>query len=234
MILNKKPKGVKIIEGFPGFGLIGTIVSEFLLDHLETEEIGFIEMDEVPAMIAVHEGEVIKPISLHYNKQYNLVIVHAINPGKEIEWKIADALLKLAKELSAKQLICLEGVGTPNSSERVFHLGRNMTSTALKKVAKFSEPLREGVIVGVTVALLAKQTKLPLLALFAEAQGSGPDSNAAAEIIFALDNFVGFDLDTEPLHVQAKMFEGKLKGIVKNHDKAKKIHDKKKVLSYVG
>ena len=171
LILNKKPKGVQIIEGFPGFGLIGTIVSEFLLDHLETEIIGYIEMDEVPAMVAVHDGNIIQPISLHYNKKYNLVLVHAINPGKDLEWKLADVLLDLAKQLSAKQLICLEGVGTPNSDARVFYLGRNMSSVSTKKVKKYCEPLQEGVIVGVTGALLAKQSKVPLLALFAEAQG---------------------------------------------------------------
>lgn len=234
LVLNKKPKGVRIIEGFPGFGLIGTIVSEFLLDHLETEQIGYIEMDEVPAMIAVHEGNIIQPVSLHYNKKYNLVLIHAINPGKNLEWKLADTILEIAKQLTAKEIICLEGVGTPNSSERVFYTSRNMPTKALANLKKVCVPLQEGVIVGVTGALLAKETKIPLLALFAEAQGTGPDSNAAAEIITALDGFVGFKLDPEPLHDQAKQFEGKLKDIVKKHDKAKKIHGKKSVLSYVG
>lgn len=234
LILNKKPKGVRIIEGFPGFGLIGTIVSEFLLDHLETEEIGYIEMDEVPAMIAIHNGEIIPPISLHYNKKYNLLLVHAINPGKNLEWKLADVILDLAKQLSAKEIICLEGVGAPNSKERVFYLGQNISAKALKTLKKLCEPLQEGVIVGVTGALLTKRTNVPLLALFAEAQSNGPDSNAAAEIITALDAFMGFSLDPEPLHEQAQVFEGKLKGIVKNHDKARKIHEKKSVLSYVG
>ncbi|MAG60695.1 hypothetical protein CL619_02805, partial [archaeon] len=211
LILNKKPKGVRIIEGFPGFGLIGTIVSEFLLDHLETEQVGFIEMDEVPAMIAIHNSKVIQPISLHYNKKYNLLLVHAINPGKGLEWKLADALLDLAKQLSAKEMICLEGVGAPNSKERVFYLAQNVSANRLKVLKKTCEPLQEGVIVGVTGALLTKRTNIPLLALFAEAQGNGPDSNAAAEIITALDAFVGFSLDPEPLHQKAKLFEGKLK-----------------------
>ena len=82
LVLTKKPKNVTIIEGFPGFGLIGTIAIEFLMDHLETEKIGIIEMDEVPAMIAIHQNKVIEPVSLHYNKEHNMVLVHAINIGK--------------------------------------------------------------------------------------------------------------------------------------------------------
>ena len=38
--LKKKPKNPTIIEGFPGFGLVGTIASEFLMSHLDCEQIG--------------------------------------------------------------------------------------------------------------------------------------------------------------------------------------------------
>ena len=64
LVLTKKPKNVTIIEGFPGFGLIGTIATEFLLEHLDTEKIGIVEMDEIPAMIAIHQNKVVEPISI--------------------------------------------------------------------------------------------------------------------------------------------------------------------------
>ena len=38
--LSKKPKNCTLIEGFPGFGLVGTIATEYLLEHLQTEKIG--------------------------------------------------------------------------------------------------------------------------------------------------------------------------------------------------
>jgi predicted ATP-grasp superfamily ATP-dependent carboligase len=160
--------------------------------------------------------------------------VHAINPGKGLEWKLAEIILDLAKQLSAKEIICLEGVGSPNSKERVFFHGRNMSKRSTKILESCCEPLKEGVIVGVTGAILAKRSKIAILSLFAEAQGNGPDSNAAAGIIKSLDKYVGFNLDPAPLHEQAKIFEGKLKDVVKKHDKARKIQDKKSVLSYVG
>ena len=31
--LFKKPKGVRILQGFPGMGLIGTISTEYLMEH---------------------------------------------------------------------------------------------------------------------------------------------------------------------------------------------------------
>ncbi|MBT3450502.1 proteasome assembly chaperone family protein [archaeon] len=233
LILKKKPKKVKIIEGFPGFGLIGTIATEFLMDHLEIEKIGLVEMDEIPAMVAIHQNELVEPISIHYNKKYNLVLVHAINIGKGQEWKLAEIIQELATKLEAKEIISLEGVGSPNPGEsRVFYYTTKKNSS-IKKLEKVAEPLKEGIIVGVTGALMSKDVKIPLMSLFAEAKSNLPDSNAAAEIIKALDAYTGLKIDPKPLFKQAKMFEEKLKGIVSKTKDAEEVQEHKH-LSYVG
>lgn len=232
LILEKKPKNVTIIEGFPGFGLIGTIATEFLMEHLKTEKIGIIEMDEVPAMIAIHQNKVIEPISLHYNKDFNMVLVHAINVGKDLSWKLADIIHEMAEILGAKEIISLEGVGSPNpESGRVFYYS-TQNGTMSKKLTGIANPLMEGIIVGVTGALLAKSTKIPILALFAEAHSNLPDSKAAAEIIKALDAYTGLKIDPKPLLKQAQEFEKKLQGIIEKGKDAEEIQDDK--LNYVG
>ena len=234
LILTKKPKNVTIIEGFPGFGLIGTIATEFLMEHLETEKIGIVEMDEIPAMIAIHQSKVIEPISIHYNKLHNLVLVHAINIGKDLGWKLAEVITNLADDLQAKEIISLEGVGSPNGDEdsRVFYY-TTTAGTIAKKLQGVANPLNEGIIVGVTGALLAKQVKTPLVALFAEAKMGLPDSKAAAHIIQALDSYIGLGVDVKPLIKQADLFEKKLRGIVQKGQRAEQIQEEKH-LSYVG
>jgi len=233
LILNKKPKNVTIVEGFPGFGLIGTIATEFLMEHLEMEKIGLIEVNEIPAMIAIHQNKVIEPISIHYNKKYNLVLIHAINIGKNLGWKLAEVIMELAKTLSAKEIISLEGVGSPSSEGgRIFYYATK-DDKASKKLKNIAKPLSEGIIVGVTGALLAKSVSTPIVALFAEAKGNLPDSKAAAHIIQALDTYTGLDVDPEPLLKQAKQFEKKLKSLVEKGKQAETIRDEKK-LSYVG
>lgn len=232
LILTKKPKNVTIIEGFPGFGLIGTIATEFLLEHLQTEKIGIVEIDDIPAMVAIHQNKVIEPISIHYNKANNIVLVHAINIGKKMGWKVADVICQLAKELSAKEIISLEGVGSPTAEAgRVFYYSNNTRIS--KRMEGVANPLMEGIIVGVTGALLAKSSKTPLTALFAEARSGLPDSKAAAHIIQALDSYTGLKIDPKPLLKQALMFEQKLKGMMKKQQKAEEVQDDKH-LSYVG
>ena len=235
LVLSKKPKNVTIVEGFPGFGLIGTISIEFLLDHLDTEKIGVVEVDEVPAMIAIHQNKIVEPISVHYNKKYNLVLIHAINVPAQLGWKVADIISELALTLSAKQIISLEGVGSPTSAGgRLFYYSTENGAVS-KKLNAVANPLSEGIIVGVTGALLAKQMKTPIIALFAEAKSNMPDSKAAAQIIEAFDAYTGLNLDTAPLLKQAKQFEEKLKGIVNKGQQAQTLQQKKgNHLSYVG
>lgn len=226
LVLTKKPKNVTIIEGFPGFGLIGTIAIEFLMDHLETEKIGTIEMEEVPAMIAIHQNKVIEPVSLHYNKAYNMVLVHAINIGKNTGWKLSEMIEQLAEELSAKEVVSLEGVGSPNPGNKIFYYS-TQNGAYTKKLSAIASPLSEGIVVGVTGALLARSLKIPIIAFFAEAQSGLPDSRAAAEIIKALDAYSGLKIDPKPLLQQAKMFEEKLKGIVQKSGKAEELQEEK-------
>ncbi|MBR9683640.1 proteasome assembly chaperone family protein [Candidatus Woesearchaeota archaeon] len=235
LILKKKPMGATIIEGFPGFGLIGTIAIEFLLEHLETEKIGSIEVDDIPAMIAIHQNKVIEPISIHYNRKYNLVLIHAINIGKNLGWKLAKVISELGRQIKAKEIISLEGVGSPNPQEasRIFYYATKKDNR-IKNVETLAKPLSEGIIVGVTGALLAKDMGIPITAFFAEAKSNLPDSKAAAEIIRVLDSYAGLKIDYKPLLKQAQEFEQKLKGIVSKGVKAQSIQDKKRAPSYVG
>ncbi|MBW2982559.1 PAC2 family protein [Candidatus Woesearchaeota archaeon] len=235
IILKKKPKNPTIIEGFPGFGLVGTIASEFLIDHLKTEQIGKIWLHELPAMVAIHEGEVVEPIGIFYNKKYNIVIVHGIIGVNGLEWKITDAIVDMAKDLKAKEIISLEGIGsaTPSEESKIFcYSSHDQKAKVLKKSG--CQSLKEGIIMGTTGILLLKSEKtLPVTSIFAETHSELPDSKAAAKVIEVLDKYLGLKVDYKPLLQQAEKFETKLKELL---GKSQKISEeqKKKRLSYVG
>jgi uncharacterized protein len=232
--LSKKPKNPVIIEGFPGFGLVGTIASEFLIDHLKTEQIGKIDFDEMPPMVAIHESEVVEPLGIFYSKKYNLVILHAITASAGYEWKFADVLADIAKQLDAREIICLEGVGSGEGTveEKAFYYASDPRK---KKVfEKYNvDPLKEGIIMGVTGAVLLKADGLPVSCIFAETHSNLPDSKAAAKVVDVLDKYLGLDVDPGPLLEQAAKFEDKLKGILSKSKEAAELSEKKR-MSYVG
>jgi len=188
----------------------------------------------MPAMVAIHENKIVEPLGIFHNAKYNIVIVHAITAATHYEWEMADTISKLASDLSAKEIISLEGVGSGEESEgsRVFYYASDEKNAKLFEKAGIA-PLKEGIILGVTGAVLLRVEKTPVSCLFAETHSNLPDSKASAKIIEALDKYLSMDLDYKPLLEQAAKFEEKLKLILKKSQEAQEISDKKK-LSYLG
>ena len=132
----------------------------------------------------------------------------------------------------AKEIITIEGVGSTETTEsRAFHYCTN--DPARKKLTELGyDCLGEGIIIGVTSAMLLK-AKLPMTCLFAETHTQLPDSKAAAKIIEVLDRYLGLAVDYKPLLKQAEQFEDRLKTILEQSKKAHDLKDKKS-LSYLG
>ena len=232
--LWKKPKNPIIIEGFPGFGLIGTITTEFLIDQLKAELIGTIRCDDIPAMIAIHAGKVVQPIGLFYDKKTNIIIVHIITSIQGIEWRLADAIVDLAKRVQATRILSLEGVASPMSigEPKCYFFCSNKDAKHTFEKNNIEE-LKEGIILGVTGALLLQADGVPVSCIFAETHSKLPDSKAAASIITILDKILDLKIDPGPLMQQAQKFESKIKGLLEKSQEVADLQEKKR-MSYVG
>jgi uncharacterized protein len=233
LVLSKKPKNPVIIQGFPGFGLVGTITTEYLIQKLECEQIGKYWFDKLPATIAIHDEKVIPPIGIHFCEKNNLLIIHSITASVGIEWEIAKVINGIAKDTDAKEIISLEGVGAMEAADdpKTFYFATDLNRRKQLDALKV-QPLKEGIIVGVTSALLM-DSNIPITTLLAETHSELPDSKAAAKLIEVLDGYLGLSIDTKPLIETAKIFEQKINKIMeKSSDIQGKIQ--KKQLSYVG
>lgn len=234
LVLDKKPApGAVVIEGFPGLGLVGTIATGFLLDHLKCEKIGSYYFEVPPATLAVHGCSIVDQIGIYYNKQHHIVIVHAITSSAGIEFQAADLILDLCNQLKASELITLEGVGSTEGSMETKGFFYTDHPGLKKKMQQLGvDCLGEGIIVGVTAALLMKK-QLPILSLFAETHSKLPDSKAAAKTIEILDKLLGLKVDYVPLLRQAAEFEKRLKGMLEQAMKAHELKEQKQV-GYIG
>jgi len=229
--LKQKPKSPTIIEGFPGFGLVGTISTEFLIKHLNAVKIGRMTSNDMIPLAAVHDMKVVEPIGIFYDKKNNLVIIHAMSPVKGLEWKIAAAIGKLARDLNAKEIISIEAIGSMQKSDgkpKTFYFSEN------KKIKNINLlPLKEGMVMGVTGALMVNNPEL-ISALFVESHVSVGDSKAAAKIIEVLDNYLGLKVDYKPLLKSAADFEKTLKGILSKGKQAQIQSNKRDMMNYLG
>ena len=150
-------------------------------------------------MVAVHKGEVLDPVGIFYAKKYNVVLIHAVTPVTGIEWKLANSIKDLAKQLNAKEIISIEGVGGQGKESKSYYYTNFSKRLEKLGIAR----LDEGIIMGVTGALLLKKD-LKLSCIFAETHSALPDSRAAAKIIESLDKYLGFNIDPGPLIEKAE------------------------------
>lgn len=232
--LKQKPKGATLVEGFPGFGLIGTITTEFLIDQLKAECIGTVTISELPAMAAIHDTKLVRPIGIFYDKKTNLLILHIIMPIHGIEWKLAEVIRELCKTLAVAQVISVEGVNSAFQSPtpRCFYYAPDASQAKRFEKLKIQQ-LREGIILGLTGALILSDFSIPYSCVFVETHSTLPDSKAAAQAITILNELFNLKLDTKPLQVQAERFEQKLRGIIEKGQMAT-AEQEKKMMSYVG
>ncbi|MCS7134665.1 MAG: PAC2 family protein [Candidatus Pacearchaeota archaeon] len=232
--LKEKPKeNAVLIEGFPGLGFVSTIATEFLIKHLNAKPIGKIFSTKLEPVAAIHKNEVLHPLQIFYSKNENIVIVQAIVPVDGLEWEIADAILKLAKKIKAKEIISLEGVSSPiqTKDSKVFFFSKWKEKN--KILQKFNIPqLEEGIIIGVTGALLMT-SNIPLSCFFVETHSKLQDNAAAAKLIEALDMYLNLKVDYTPLLEKAREFEEKLKKILSSVT-ATKDQKEQKELTYMG
>jgi len=227
--LDKKPKNPTIIEGFPGIGFIASITTEFLIEHLKAEKIGKIEFNEQTPVVAIHNSKVVEPFGIFYSKKYNLIILHAINPVNNIEWKITDAIEKLSKIVNAREIISIEGVASQSSTSNAYFYSKRFN----KNFEKINiQPLKEGIIMGVTASIILRDN-LPSSCIFVETHSQLPDSRAAAKVIETLDKYLNLKIDFKPLLQKAEEFENKLKTLMQQKSMATEEKDKRE-LNYLG
>lgn len=233
--LKEYPKNVTIIQGFPGFGMVGSVATEFLLEHLKVRSIGDIVMDELPPVVAIHKGQIIPPVGIYYNEKHNIVILNFLTKAMNQEWKFAELVEKIAEMLEAKEIISLEGVsaqgGLQDDKGQKSYVFANSEDklNALKDMG--FEAIQESIIMGVSAALMMHKTNMT--SFFATTASTLPDSNAAAEIIKCLDKYLNLEVDYNPLYEQAKEFEAKIKEIM-SKSKSAVSEQERSMLNYMG
>ena len=230
--LKEKPKkGSTIIEGFPGFGLVSTIATEYLIDHLDAKLIGKITSEKVQPIVAIHKSNIVEPLGIFYDEKNNLVIVRAIANISGMEWELTQSLINLAEEIKAKEIIAIEGVSSDNRppEPEAFYFTKNIEKKKKFESMRIKE-LNEGIIVGVTASLLTKMPDTTFI--FTEATPELPDSRAAAKIVEVLDGYLSLKVDYKPLIKKAEGFEQKVREILTKTREAVKTKEKKE--SYFG
>ena len=232
--LEERPQNIRLIVGFPGFGLVGSISTKYMIEHLDVRKIGSVESAKLLPLAAVHKGNLIGPLDVFYDKKNNLVILQVLSDLAGMEWEVADIVEELVNDLKAKEIIILEGIpGKTKKSNNAFYYCNGKDAFEKFKL----RPLEEGIMTGVTATLLLKSNHININCVFVESSTGMPDSQAAAKSIEVMNQHLGLDVDCKPLLSAAKKFEGMLKTAIANKQPQQalpKYKTEKNDLDYLG
>jgi uncharacterized protein len=220
-------KDAVLIDGFPGVGLVGTIVANFLINTLKLEQIGVIDSYKFPAISVIKDGEPHNPMRLYSGEQICndgtcnqvAVCVSEFTPPAEITKDLVNSLMDWAENNGCTKIISAEGFSTGPKADGekndVYGVASSSGARTWIKDAKV-KPFTYGTVGGITGSLLneGKIRKLNVLGLLAEVTEDAPDAMAAANVIKAIDELLlAIELDPEPLLKEAQNLEKEVKNV---------------------
>ncbi len=216
-----------IIDGFPSIGLVGSIVSNYLVNILDMEQIGIMDSPYFPTISLIRNREPNNPVRIYGGKIQRddedplkiAVFVSEFQPSSNLIKPISNAILDWAQAQMSSIIISPEGLAVeemdlPSSSDKdkldVYAVGSTMHSRLYFETHDDIKHFDEGVISGVAGVLLneGKKRDFDVISLLAEAHESYPDAKAAARIIEALDaTILHMHINTDPLYKEAEIIE---------------------------
>ncbi|MCI4330641.1 MAG: PAC2 family protein [Thermoplasmata archaeon] len=228
------PNGV-VLTSFPSAGLAATVAAHYMVRSLNLPRVGLLESADVQP-IAVVQGGVVSPPIRVYGRPDLAVVLSEFPPTPGAAAPIAEAIMSGAERRKARLIICLEGVfphptdeepsrpRTPDGEQTWVVLGRPDPAQLAAWTAAKANPLEDGVIGGVTGALLvmaiARGPPVASILVSAEATEGVPDHRAGAALIETLDRFLPqLAIDTAPLRTQAELIEKALRQAIRSRAK---------------
>lgn len=219
--LDREIKRPTILLGHQGQGLIGTIVVQHLLGQADFTEVGSSQLRDVPPLLAYYEGQMLKPASMFYNEERNLLILLVLAPTAGIEWELADMIKELAAKTDAEKVIIPDAVMAEGESD-IFYLAnheikedlglkiQNAFLSGLPSALLMEKDVRVMVIMG-NIGSTERST--------IKAMSGIPSISVAIQILNRLGDILGIPIKTDKLEEQNKNIEKRLEEYINQMQK---------------
>ncbi len=231
-----------IIDGFPSIGLVGSIVSNYLVNIMQLEQIGIMDSPYFPTISLIRNREPNNPVRVYGGKIERdgedplkiAIFVSEFQPSSDMIKPIATSMLNWAQSQMASLVVSPEGLAVedmvvPPSQNQdkldVYAVGSTIHARLYFEPYEDIKPFDEGVISGVAGVLLneGKKRVFDVISILAEAHESYPDAKAAARIIEALDtSILHLKIDTDPLYKEAEIIEESIRRFQQQKEAADK------------
>jgi len=192
-----------VVAGFSQFGLAGLTAVDYLVDHLQFEQVGHVTAEQLPAVTPFENGRPRHHTRLfsHEGAELTVLVGELFVPVSAAK-PFSDALLAWAESESVDEMAVLNGLTLPHGPEehRVFHVATDdYREHRLDGVDV--PPMGHGFLDGTNAELMARgmESELRTAVFVTPVHQQVPDVEAAIRLLDAIERVYDLDVDTEPL-----------------------------------
>ncbi len=210
------------IVGFPTVGLVGSIVTSYIVRELKMPILRGMSSDDISPYCILIDGEPYPPVRIHGlcrnddggNCSDLMVVTSEIAPTVTQCYTLTNELLDIFSDYGAKKIVCLEGIPRYCKDDVMYACGS--TPGARDMISSFGvEPLETGMIKGLTGVMLfeGKERGMDIVTLLCPADPKLPDPRSAAGVLDRLAKVIPElkGMDTSPLFQEAEELDRRIR-----------------------
>ncbi|WP_336359700.1 proteasome assembly chaperone family protein [Haladaptatus sp. ZSTT2] len=197
-----------LIAGFSQPGLAGLTAVDYLVEHLDLHQTGYITTDQLPSITPFNEGR-----PRHHTRLFSrddLDVTFLVGELFVPVWaadSFAQSVLHWADENKVSEIVLLSGVPVPHGPDdhRTFYIATDDYRTRRLK-NETVPPMANGYLDGVNGSIIERgmDSSLAACVFTTPVHGQAPDVEAALRLLDTVSQVYDLTVDTEPLEAFAK------------------------------
>ncbi len=196
-------EGPIIITGLPDVGLVGLIAAFHLASKMRMEDVGFLESDLLPPVVALYDGVPKPPVRILKSGNLVAIVSETAIPAAAIS-KVSRAIVEWASKKKAKLIIAIGGIAVEERyklEKPIVYAAASSREAVEDLKSRGMEILQRGYLVGpyALIMRLASLHGLVAIGLLAQSFFNYPDPEAAASVLESLSNLIGVKIDVTEL-----------------------------------
>jgi uncharacterized protein len=208
-VRSDQPTGKTLLVGLSHLGMAGVTATDYLIKHVDSEQIGHVAAKNFPAITPFQDGEPRYPTRFYNLEETALsVLVGELFVPVWAAQPFTDALIEWVDSTTIEEVAVLHGVPFPHGPEEhtVFHV-----STPAYRDGRLAgtdiQPLSGGFLDGVVGEIVSQgldERAPPVGVYITPTHPPGPDIDASLLLLDSIQTIYDFTVDEEELRTRSE------------------------------